>query len=152
MVSRFDKRCERAERKSRPEAGVESKIVFGFCARDVTLRIVEPATDDYVGLCVRAGKRKQQIAKRCYDTKVRRSRTTDRSSTVYEFVVDPIEPYPNWELSHPNGQDDHPVIARTLGVAQFADRDCAASTRTQRVRFLARCQGGKNQGADQKDW
>ena len=147
MVSRLDEGGQRTNAERRSQASVESKVVLGLSARDVTLRIVESAADDHVRLGAGAGKREEQIAQRCNDAKISGSWTAYRSGPVQELVVDPIEPYSDRKFGYANGENCECVVARALGVAQFADRNCAASARAQRVRLLGQQGRGQHQGA-----
>ncbi len=151
MISRFEKCREGAEPKCRPEAGVESEVVLGFCAWDVSLRVVEPSTNNYVRLRVCAGKREYQIGEACHGTKVGPAWTADSSSMVREFVVDPVEPYSNWKLSDADGEDCDAVVASVLRFAQFAHRNSATSSNAERVSFLRQRRKGR-QGADERDY
>jgi len=151
VVSRLDKGCERANPESRSKAGVESKIVFGFRARDISLRIVETAADKSVGFCARPREREQQIAERCNDAKVRRSRTADGSSSESELVVDPIESYPDGKFSYTDGQYHYSIVARALRVAQSADGNRATSSCAERVGLLPQQRKRKRQGDDESE-
>lgn len=136
MVSGFEKCRERTDPKRGAESCVESEVVFGFGAGDVTSGVVETTAGNQIRLGSGSGKSEYEIEQRSHDTWVRGARAGCWSSAKLESVVDPIEPYAEREFRHTDRQNDKAVVAWLLGIAQLADWDGGASTYAQSIGSL----------------
>jgi hypothetical protein len=151
VVSRLDEGRERADTKSCTEPSVDSEVILGFCASFVGLGVIETASDDYVRLCARAGKREYQIAERSHHSKVRRAGATDRSSGVEKVVVDPVEAHSDWELCHSYCQRNDAVVTRALNPTQFSYRNRDTAAYSQSVGLLGQGGTGEEQGKQESN-
>ena len=137
MVSRLEKSSEWSKAEGRSESGVHAKIIFGFRAGDIRLRIVQAATGDDVDFGGRSWKRENQIRQRACYTQIGSNRSaTARYSSMQEIVVDAVNAKAEWQICNSDRESDDGVVSGFLGVTQFPNRNRRPSAQTQSVGLL----------------